>query len=378
MIPLFKVFMSKDVLKPVNDILMSGFVGQGKVVEKFERVLKEYFQNHLVVTTNSATAADHLALHMLEKPYLNWDGISAGDEVLATPLTCTATNWPVLANGYKLKWVDVDPETCNMDLDDLERKITAKTKIILVVHWGGNPIDLDRLKEIQNNCKELYGFKPAIIEDCAHSFGSKFNGELLGNHGNLAFFSFQAIKHFTTVDGGMLLLPHQELYNRAKLLRWYGIDRETNSKDFRCEDDIAEWGYKFHMNDVNATIGIHNFPHIEDLVNRHHANAEFYQKELQGVTGVTLLKRDPRAYSADWIYTIKVENRDAFMRHMGKRDIMVSRVHERNDKHSCVRDSRTLLPNLDRLAQEMICIPNGWWVTDKDRQYIVESIKEGW
>lgn len=378
LIPLFKVSMSEDVLEPLKNVLMSGFIGEGKRVEEFEMLLKTHFQNLLLMSLNSATAADHLALHLLKKEQGDWPGVKEGDEVLATPLTCTASNWPILANKYNIKWVDVDTETCNMDLDDLERKITEKTKVILVVHWGGNPVDLERLKSIQKKSKELYGFKPAIIEDCAHSFGSKFNDEFLGNHGNLAFYSFQAIKHFTTVDGGMLILPHQELYKRAKLLRWYGIDRETNSKDFRCEEDIPEWGYKFHMNDVNATIGIHNFPHTQKVIERHHDNAEYYHKELEGVKGVTLLKRDPRAYSADWIYTIKVKNRDAFMRHMSKKEIMVSRVHERNDKHTCVSEFKTLLPGLDELSQEMICIPNGWWVTEEDRKYIVDCIKEGW
>jgi len=378
MIPLFKVFMSEDVLKPVQDVLMSGFIGQGPKVETFERMLKERLQNHLVVTTNSGTSADHLAVRLLKKPFKDWPGMQDGDEVLATPLTCTASNWPVMANNLKIKWVDVDTETCNMDLDDLERKLSPKTKAILLVHWGGNPNDLDRVKEIQNKCKELYGFKPAVIEDCAHSFGSKYKGEYLGNHGNICFYSFQAIKHFTTVDGGMLVLPHQELYNRAKLLRWYGIDRETNSKDFRCEDDISEWGYKFHMNDVNAVIGIHNLPHVDSLVKKHHDNAEYYQKELDGVEGVTLMKRDLNSYSADWIYTIKVDRRDAFMNYMKQCGIMVSRVHERNDKHSCVEKFRASLPNTDKLTSEMICIPNGWWVTKEDREYIVDCIKKGW
>ena len=378
MIPLFKVFMSQDVLKPLNDVLMSGFIGEGPKSREFERMLKEHFHNLMLVTTNSGTSADHLALRLLKNPFKDWPGIDDGDEVLVTPLTCTASNWPVLANNYKLKWVDVDPNTCNMDLDDLERKISSKTKVILVVHWGGNPVDLDRLKAIQDRAKDSFGFKPAIIEDCAHSFGSRYNGELLGNHGNMAFYSFQAIKHFTTGDGGMLMLPHPELYNRAKLLRWYGIDRETNSKDFRCEEDIPEWGYKFHMNDINATIGINNFPHIKGIVERHHENAEYYQEQLRGVGGVTLLDRDPKSYSADWIYTIKVKNRDSFMRHMSNCGIMVSRVHERNDKHSCVSEFKSLLPNLDILCKEMICIPNGWWVTDKDREYIVDCIKKGW
>jgi dTDP-4-amino-4,6-dideoxy-D-glucose/dTDP-4-amino-2,4-dideoxy-beta-L-xylose transaminase len=155
-------------------------------------------------------------------------GLEDGDEVLTTPLTCTATNWPILANNFNIKWVDIDPETLNMDLDDLARKITPKTKAIFVVHWGGYPLDLDRLEEIQNHANRLYGFKPAIIEDCAHAMGSKYKGKLIGTHGNICTFSLQAIKHITSGDGGLLFVPHDELYKRGKLLRWYGIDRDGN------------------------------------------------------------------------------------------------------------------------------------------------------
>ena len=371
LIPLFKVFMSEDVIEPLNKVLMSGFIGQGPVVEKFEKKLIKYFNNYLVATTNAATSGLHLSYRIL--------GIPAGSEVLTTALTCTATNWPILANNLKIKWVDVDPETCNMDLDDLERKLSPTTKAICVVHWGGYPTDLDRLKQIQEKSFELYGFKPPIIEDCAHSFGSTYKNTKLGNHGNVAVFSFQAIKHLTTGDGGVMILPDKVLYDKVKLLRWYGIDRETNSKDFRCEDDIAEWGYKFHMNDINATIGLYNFDHVvTNGIKAYQDNTEFYDQELKSVPGVTILNKATDRISACWIHTMKVENRDNFMRKMKECNIMVSRVHERNDKHSCVKDFKAALPNLDKLAEEMICIPNGWWIGEEERGYIVDCIKEGW
>jgi dTDP-4-amino-4,6-dideoxygalactose transaminase len=391
-IPLFKVFVDDSVSEEVTKVLYSGFIGQGPKVEEFEGLLKNYLRNYLVVTTNAATSAEHLAIHLLKNQAIHnafidgaasyksqWPGINPGDEILTTPLTCTATNWPILANGFKIKWVDVDPLTCNMDLDDLARKITPKTKAIMVVHWGGYPIDLTRLSEIQEEASKIIGFKPAIIEDCAHAFGSTYRGKKIGNHGNICTFSFQAIKHLTTGDGGALVLPHKELYDRAKLLRWYGIDRETNSKDFRCEDDIKEWGYKFHMNDINATIGINNFNTVtEKLIQRNIDNANFYNSELEGIDGVQLMENKDDRQSTYWIYTIRVKNRDRFMDYMRECNIMVSRVHERNDKHTCVKEYKTLLPNLEKLVDEMICIPCGWWVTNEDREYIVECIKKGW
>jgi dTDP-4-amino-4,6-dideoxygalactose transaminase len=380
-IVLFKVFMSEDVLQPLNDVLMSGYIGQGQKVTEFEAALGNYFGNQHLVTVNAATSALHLSAHLHKRPSPDgsWPGLQPGDEVLTTALTCTATNFALLANGLKLKWVDVDPETCNMDLDDLERKISPTTKLITVVHWGGYPNDLDRLKEIQQRAQEKFGFSPPIIEDCAHAFGSRYKGELLGNHGNFASFSLQAIKHFTTGDGGILILPNEEMHRRAKLLRWYGIDREQPGKDdFRCEEDIPEWGYKFHMNDINATIGLYNFPHVEKCLQGFKDNAAYFDEALQGIDGVTLMRRDAWADSASWLYTIKVERRQDFMRYMEAKGVMVSRVHERNDKHSCVAESAAPLPNLDKLSEEMICIPNGWWVSPEDRDYIVECIAKGW
>ena len=395
MIPLFKVNMSQEAITESAKVLESGYIGQGTVVDKFEQKLSSYlklsnFAN--VVTTNSATAAEHIALHMLKKPseltkmypehgganFENWSGMEDGDEVLCTSLTCTATNWPVLANNFKIKWVDVDVNTLNMDLNDLRRKITPKTKVIYFVHWGGYPDDLDEVEKIRTETYNMYGFRPIVIEDCAHAFGSKYKGEYIGSHGNICTFSFQAIKHLTSVDGGMLITPYQEHYERAKLLRWYGIDRDNNSKDFRCEADVEEWGFKFHMNDVNASIGMANLKGIDKIINRHKENGNYYNKHLKDVAGVTLLENKNDRESAYWIYSMKVDKHDKFMDWMKECGIMVSRVHERNDKHTCVKDYQTLLPNLDKVIKEMICIPCGWWVTDEQREYIVDCIKRGW
>lgn len=382
-IPLFKVFVSEDSIKRTEEVLRSGFIGQGPVVEEFESYLREWFNWDYVLTLNSATSAEHLALHMLKekgKSVINssWPGIEPGDEILATPLTCTASNWPILANGFKIKWVDIDPKTLNMDLDDLSRKIGPKTKAIMLVHWGGYPNDLDKLKEIQSKAEQLYGFKPAIIEDCAHAMGSKYKGRLIGTHGNISTFSLQAIKHVTSGDGGLLLLPHNELYRRGKLLRWYGIDRESNRKDFRCEADIPEWGFKFHMNDINAAIGIGNFKMAHDLTGRHRDNALFYDSILNGLDGITLLERQEGFDSSFWIYSVLVERRDDFQKWMKERGIATSQVHERNDIHSCVREYKTILPHLDSTIKKVSSIPVGWWVSDEEREYVVESIKMGW
>ena len=383
--------MADTAAEEVGKVLNSGYIGQGPKVDKFESNLKDYFNHDYVQTLNAGTSALHMALHLLKKPSLNskvfdgmasstskWPGLEPGDEVLATAMTCTASNWPILANGLKIKWVDIDPNTLNMDLDDLERKITPKTKVIMLVHWGGYPNDLNRVKKIQQKAYELYGFKPAVIEDGAHSFGSEYMGKKIGTHGNLTMFSLQAIKHITSVDGGLLLAPHKQLHDRGKLIRWYGIDRDGDRKDFRCEADIEEWGFKFHMNDVCATVGIENMKHAEDIIAKHRENAAYYDEHLKDTPGVELLERKPGHNSAFWIYSLKVENRDKFYKWMDECKITVSQVHERNDKHTCVREYRSPLPTLDATIGKIVSIPVGWWITSKEREYIVDCIKKGW
>ena len=381
-IPLFKVFMSDEAINLTSEVLSSGYVTQGPEVEKFEKKLKQYFSNEYVVSLNSATSGLHLIFHMLKNFGLGPEKVkidSEDDYILTTPLTCTASNWPILSNNLKLKWVDVDPNTCNMSLDDLESKLNKNTKAVLVVHWGGYPVDLDRLKNIQEDFKEKYGFKFLIIEDSAHAFGSYFNNELIGNNGNINVFSFQAIKHLTSVDGGCINFNFEEDVERAKLLRWYGINREENRKDFRCESDIENVGFKFHMNDVNAFIGRMNFePVINNVLPTHIENGRFYNNELKQVEGVQLMEYDSDFKVPFWIYTLKVQNRDAFMEHMKNKNIIVSRVHERNDKHTAVKEFKTDLPLLESFINEMVCIPVGWWVGEDERNYIVDSIKEGW
>lgn len=391
-IPLFKVFMAPTAAEKVSEVLNCGFIGQGPKVEELETNISSKFGilKNQVITFNSATSAEHLIYHMLKKPnqftitreygqeIIDWPGITENDEVLTTALTCTATNWPILANGLKLRWVDIDPTTMNMSLEDLKTKLSSKTKIVTVVHWGGYPVDINELIKIQNNFYQQYGFKFMIVEDSAHAIGAELDGKKIGTFDTISTFSLQAIKHITSVDGGFWISPYEELNRNAKLQRWYGIDREGPRADFRCENDIEEWGFKFHMNDVSATVGIENLKHIDSILNSHRSNGKFYNEVLQNVSGVTLLENSPRKNSSYWLYTMRVENRNDFMRYMNECGISTSRVHERNDKHTCVRQFVEPLPNVDMVTQDMICIPVGWWVTDEDREYIVDAIKRGW
>jgi len=175
----------------------------------------------------------------------------------------------------------------------------------------------------------------------------------------------------------MLISPSYSTHKRAKLLRWYGLDRE-NTSNMRCEQNVSEWGFKFHMNDINATIGIGNLTHIEDTLQKHRENGLFFHNELKGIKGTTLLENSSEYESSHWIFTLRVKNRAEFIKHMKNAGIECSRVHERNDQHECLKEYRIPLPGTSEICDDMICIPCGWWVDKKDREHIVRTIKKGW
>ena len=382
MLSLFKVFMSEDVLEPLNKVLMSGQLTQGPKVEEFEDALKEFIDNPYILTLNSATAGLTLATRLLKNKSENnnWPGFDEKEDIVLTPaLTCFATTASILANNVNIRWLDVDLDTANISLEDVKNKLNEKTKIIYLVHWGGNPVDLDELDKICEEHKEKYGFKPMVVEDCAHSFGAEYNGKKIGSSKNICVFSLQAIKHLTTGDGGFITLPNEELYDRCKLLRWYGINRDKRNykgKDFRLENDILEYGYKFHMNDVNATIGLYNLPHMNELLRKNRENAAYLDEKLKEIKDIKLMKNNPKCNSAYWLYTIRVMNgkKQEFMDKMKEANIMTSQVHNRNDINSCVKDFEEALPNLNILEKELVCIPVGWWLTQENIKYIIDNV----
>ena len=384
-IPLFKVFMSEDVIAPVNKVIMSGQITQGPQVELFENGLKEFIGNPYILTLNSATAGLTLALRLLKNKdeRVDWPGFDEEKDIVLTPAhTCFATTAAILANKVNIRWLDVDMETANIDLKDLKTKLNEHTKVIYLVHWGGTPVDLDGLRELQEYSKQRFGFKPMIVEDCAHAFGAEYNGEKIGgkaSEGNMCVFSLQAIKHLTTGDGGFITLPNEIWYERCKLLRWYGIDRNKRNykgKDLRLENDIVEYGYKFHMNDINATLGLYNLPHMAELLRKNRANAAYFDEHLKNVKGIQLMNGNQKCNSAYWLYTIRVLNgkKQEFMDKMKEAGIMTSQVHNRNDINSCVEPFQESLPKLDLLEKELVCIPVGWWLSEGDIVKIFSNI----
>lgn len=358
--------MAESVMEPLRATLLSGFVGQGPRVEEFEHALARRFDNEHVLAVNNGTSALHLALRLAN--------VGQGDEVITTPLTCTATNMPILERGARIVWSDINPKTGNLDPWSIEPLITEQTKAIVCVDFGGYPSDLEDIMSIG----EEYGIP--VIEDAAHAFGAEYQGKRIGSIADLTCFSFQAIKTLTTVDGGALTTKNADAYRRGKLLRWYGIDREQPRADFRCEANIPEFGYKMHMNDVTATIGLEQLKHVDRLLAVQRMNARYYdiQFEARALEHVRPLAYRNDRRSSYWLYPLLVDDRDSFMRHMAEGGIQVSRVHARNDKHTCfaTAGNRHNLPGVDEFDAHQCSIPVGWWVTPSDREAIMAAIEE--
>jgi dTDP-4-amino-4,6-dideoxygalactose transaminase len=359
-IPLFKVFMPESVMEPLREVLLSGYIGEGPRVEEFERQLAPWFGNDQVLALNNGTAALHLALRLA--------GVGPGDEVISTPMTCSATNEPILAHGAKIVWADIDPWTANIDPASVAQRITPRTKAIMCVHWGGYPCELEEL----NALAARHGIK--LIEDACHAFGATYHDRLVGSHSDFVCFSFQAIKHLTTVDGGALVCKSRADCERGRLLRWYGINRKDQRKDLRCEADIAEYGYKFHMNDVTAAIGLEQLKYVAETLAKHRRHAARFDEALRGLQTAHPLRYAADRRSSYWLYTIRVRDRAAFMTHMKEAGVTVSQVHARNDLHTAFQASRVPLPGVEEFVAAQVSIPVGWWLTEQDQATIINAI----
>lgn len=362
-IPQFKVYVNPNTHNELKKVFKSGYIGQGPKVEEFERLLKRYLDFDYGVTVNSGTSALWLALHLI--------GVGPGDTVISTPMTCSATNQVITNIGADILWADVDkygnlsPETVEEAINHYAPSLRGNIKAIMAVDWGGLPCDYDGIRAVAPGLQ--------IIEDAAHAFMATYKGKSVARSGgDYVAYSFQAIKHLTAGDGGLLVTPESQ-YERAKLLRWYGLDR-TSSDAMRCYFDIAENGFKFHMNDINATIGLCNLPYAIDMVDDHREAAEIYDYIFINEGFLPEWPDDRK--SSFWLYTLHVNEPRRFASWMKERGIGVSQTHNRNDKYTSFSKYQRELPNLDRFFETMTCIPVGWWLQIEDINFIIENVLE--
>jgi len=361
-IPLFKVFLApEDELMPrLREVLYSGQISEGEPVYEFERRFSVFVGIPNVLSFYSGTAALHAALILA--------GVQSGDEVISTAMTAEATNMAICHAGGVIVWADVDPANGNLTGASIEERITPRTRAIMVVHYGGIPAPMDSIRDVA----ERAGLP--VVEDAAHALGARYGNRPIGALSEYTMFSLQAIKHMTTVDGGMLACKTSADLPRGRALRWFGIDRQAP----RTSVDVKTVGYKYHMNNVMATIGLVELEYIEPVIQRHIKNGKFFDRALQGIPGLDLCTWDADAEPSYWFYTILAERRDDLSRRLTEHGIGNSQVHKRNDWHSVFADSICALPGLDWFYSRMLHIPCGWWVTDEERQHIVDVVRSGW
>jgi perosamine synthetase len=365
-IPIFKPYVNERAIELVAETLRSGWVGEGPRVKEFESKVGSLVGAAYPVSVNSGTSALHLALMVA--------GIQPGDEVITTAQTMLATTEVILMCGATPVYADVQYGTGNIDPADISHRITPRTRAILCVDWGGYPCDYDDILDIGRK----HGLM--VIEDGAHALGATYRGKPVGSICPYTCFSFQAIKHLTTGDGGLVCLPTEEMYSQAIRLRWFGIDRFKRQPSILGEPiwNVTELGYKYQMNDVAASIGLGNLEDLDKILSKRHQVAAMYRQALKTVSGIQLFdKRDDRQ-SSNWLFSMHVERREDFCRAMLSRGVQTSVVHLRIDRNDICGGERNDLPQLARFTETHISLPQHPLLTDQDVNRIIESVCAGW
>lgn len=362
MIPLFKVAMTDGASVAVDDVLHSGYIGEGEKVRQFTKNCSNLIENPYSLALNSCTAGLQIALELA--------GVGPGDHVISTPMTCLATNMAILSRGAKIIWSDVDPETGNIDYKDVDRilKSAPEAKAVMCVHWAGYPCDLEELRML------CAAYNVPLIEDAAHAWGSLYRGKPIGSDCDFASFSFQAIKHLTTGDGGLLAMCSPEMFERARLMKWFGLDREL-SPDMRCNQDPPLVGLKYHMNDIAAAIGLANFTQSLLNVRKGQQHAAEYSEAFGKLCSVRLPKYLSDRTSSYWLYPLLVDRPDAFMAFLKDSEIACSKVHARNDEKTLFQASKRSLPGADYFDGHQVNIPVGWWLSRADIDNIIDAVR---
>jgi dTDP-4-amino-4,6-dideoxygalactose transaminase len=365
-IVLFHPHIPKNAGKYVNDTLGTRWIGQGPKVDEFEsRFSKKFANGNVALSVGSGTDALHLSYILAD--------LKEGDEVVTPVFTCTATNIPFLYMGVKIKFADVQPGTLNIDPDHVRKLVNEKTKAIVCVHYGGLPCDMKELKTIAGK----YGIP--IIEDAAHALGATYNGVPIGDYSEFTMFSFQAIKHITTGDGGMITFKDDgKLHEKAKRIRWFGIDRSAKQMGI-WENDIKEIGYKYQMNDVAASMGLAGLEEFDEILSHRKKLFKLYESKLKGIPGLAFIGGGytDREHGA-WLCTVIVENRDGLQHKLRENLIESSQVHYRNDRYSIFGGRGTNFPHMDAIEEKYLVLPLHTRMSEADVERVCDVIRKGW
>lgn len=346
------------------EVLRSGQIAAGQYVTQFENGISQIVGQPNVVSTVDMTSAIFLALHLA--------GVSTGDEVLTTAFACMSTNAAIAQCGAVPVWVDVKPQSVDIDPHDLIGKISTKTKAVILYHVAGYP---GHAKELAVLCQER-GI--ALIEDCDNALFASQGSVPVGSHGDFAVYSFYPTRQINTTEGGALVCKSADMAARARRLRRFGIESATfrdSSGEISPASDIPEIGWAFTMNNLCAALGCAQLLTAQGRVLKTQKNAEKLAQLVRDLEGVKVVPVAADSLPAYWVMLLFVENRDAVMERMKQQRIMVSCLHHRNDIYTGFgAGAFHHLPNTAYLQDHVLAVPCGWWLADEDLEAVAKTL----
>lgn len=375
MIPVYKPKLrTEEILNELRGVLDSGWVGLGPKVREFEKMLEEYLNVKHVVATNSCTSSLHLALKVLPEK-------RGARKIITTPITFVSTNHAILYENLEPIFADVDRLTGNIDPESVERLIkihgSDSIKGMIVVHLGGYPVDLDVFNEISKK------YEIPIIEDCAHAFGSTYKGKRIGDSDNICCWSFQAVKNLPVGDGGAISTSNDEINKKLRRLRWLGIDADTVTRSeggYKWEYMVTDVGFKYHMNDIIATIGTVQIRHIYSDNDRRSEIANFYKTSIRQdlKRKVTLPPYENDRTSSFWFYPIFFEDREIIYSSLTQSGIYPSMHFRSNLRYPMFENCQTDngCQNAKWYEENVLSLPIHLHLSDEDLEKISSAVNE--
>ena len=370
---LFKPSVGDEELQLIREAFDRSWIGLGPAVQRFEEEWKRHLGCEAAVAVNSATAALHLALAVF--------GFPEGKKVLLPSLTFSSSASAVLYNRLVPVFVDSDPVTLGIDLDDLDRKFDDDVVAVMPVHYAGHPVPMERLVPWARE----RGLK--VIEDCAHTSGAEYLKRKLGTWGDIGCFSFEEKKLMTTGDGGMMVTDDPELFRDVKAMRWVGIDKDnwkTAQRYTSANPDALHWyyevsvlGYKYNMNDLSASIGLAQLRKLPAMNERRSAIVHRYMDGLRAVPGIEpLLPFEPGTYVYQ-MFGVRTDLRDEYMIHLKSKGIATGCHYTPLSLQPLFKPWGRTCPFIEREHNRFITLPLHADLTDEEIDYVVAGIHEG-
>lgn len=368
-IPIFRPSMGEEEISAVSEVLRSGWIGLGPKTKEFEDAFAKYIGAKYAIALNSCTSALQLALNALN---------IANGEVITTPITFISTAHSILYNNLKPIFADVQEDTLNINPKDVERNITEKTRAIIPVHYGGHPCEMDEIKEIAKK-HNLY-----LIEDAAHACGSEYKRRKVGVLGDMACFSFHAVKNLATGDGGMITTDNSDLYEKLMKLRWLGIGKSTyqrkEGKGYSWYYEADYVGFKAHMNDINAAIGLIQLKKLDNMNAKRRKIVSQYNKAFEELSWIKLPTERSYVKSSLHNYVIKVEkgDRNELISHLANNGISAGVHYMPLYLHPIYRNMNIKgnCPIADRIWEKIVSLPLYPDMAVEDIEKVIEAVKE--